>query len=81
MHIPITAFLFILQGLARAQNISAPNCTDSTFAWVGSLCALTLYQYQRSLPHLIGDFLHIVVQFTQTKSLLGCSVPGGGVLQ
>ena len=51
----LLSYLFIVLGLARAQ-INVPNCTDSTFAWVGSLRALALYQDQLNLPLLTGDF-------------------------
>jgi hypothetical protein len=63
----------LLIGPASAQ-VSAPNCTDSAFAWVGS----------PSLRHsfcIDSMFLCIVVQFAPTKSLPGHGVSGGGVQQ
>jgi len=83
MPISIPAFLsyLLLIGSARAQvRVNAPNCTDSTFAWVGSFrpdarfVSITIH-----FSHRVGVF--IVVQFAPTKSLPGHSVPGGDVQQ
>ena|SRR6266702_3577519 len=81
MPISIPAFLsyLLLIGPARAQ-VSAPNCTNSTFAWVGFLRSDARFvSITTRFFHCAGVF--IVVQFAPTKSLLDLGVPGGDVSQ
>ncbi|KAH8995354.1 hypothetical protein EDB92DRAFT_197757 [Lactarius akahatsu] len=81
ISIPALLSYCLFIGSAYAQ-VSAPNCTGSTFAWVGSsfLSDIRFASITIGFSHGAGAFI-IVVQFTSTKSLLGHSVPGGSVQQ
>jgi hypothetical protein len=85
MFLPLLAFssyLLLLIGSARAQ-VSAPNCTNESFnTWVGSFCAgfrFVLMPKPLFAPYWLFDIL--VAQFSRSKSLLGCCVPGVGMQQ
>lgn len=56
MPILIPTFLsyLLIIGPARAQ-ITVPNCTDPTLAWVGYLRTLILYQSQYGLTLFTGN--------------------------
>jgi hypothetical protein len=77
ISIPAFSFYLLLIGSARA-GVSAPNCTDNVFAWVGSILSdaqfgsITICSSHR--PGVLID-----VQFASTKPLLGRSVLGSGV--
>ena len=55
--IPAFMFYLLLIASARAQ-VSAPNCTESSLAWVGSLCAdARLVSIRAHLSHRAGVFI------------------------
>ncbi len=71
MPISIPAFLsyLLLIGPARAQ-VSAPNCTNSTFAWVGSL------RSDASFVSMTTRFLHCAGVFI-VVSIHSNKIPAG----
>ena len=81
MHISIPAFLsyLLLIGSVHAQ-VTAPNCTDSSFLWVGSVVSdarfvSIIIRYSRHAGVVID------VQLPQSKSLLGRGASVGVVQQ
>ena len=75
MPISIPAFLscLLLIGSVRAQ-VSAPNCTDNTFSWVGSAPSDARF-VSITIRYSLRAGIVIDVQLSQTKSLLGHGLP------
>ena len=77
--IPIFLSYLLFIGSARALiNATATNCTDDTFAWVGSVLSNAVFGsiiicLLRCPGILIG------IQFASTKPLLGRSILGSGM--
>ena len=81
MPISIPAFLscLLLIGSVHAQ-VSAPNCTDNTFSWVGSVVSDARF-VSITIRYSPRAGVVIDVQLPQTKSLLGHGVSVGVVQQ
>jgi hypothetical protein len=81
MPVSIPAFLsyLLLIGSAHAQ-VSAPNCTDNTFTWVGSVLSGAHF-VSITIRYSLRAGVSIDVQLSPTKSLLGHGVSGGDVQQ
>ena len=79
VSIPVFLSCLLLIGSAHAQ-VSAPNCTDSTFAWVGFVLSDARF-VSITVRYSLRAGASIDVQLSPTKSLLGPGIPVGDVQQ